>query len=190
MLRKTAPTDDTTSAPREPTGTSRRAPSEAGTALGLSADERGTLRALLANVRVNARHARRIRVVLLSGDGVRGIDIARRLALSVGQVSRIRQRFIQRGVAGLADSPHLGRRDHAVPEQTLALIATLAASPPPPGRKRWSTRLIAAEVGLSSATVAKVLRNARNQLVQKATVGAAKALEPFDLAVRAAGDSS
>lgn len=167
---------------------SRRAPSEAGPAFGLSAEERRALRALLANAGVNARHARRIRVVLLSGDGVRGIDIARRLDLSVGQVSRIRQRFIQRGVAGLADSPHRGRRDHAVPEQAVALIAALAASPPPPGRKRWSTRLIAAEVGLSSATVAKVLRNARNQLVQSATVSAAKALDPLGSAIRAAGE--
>jgi transposase len=101
--------------------------------------------------------------VLLAGQGVSGVEIARQLELSVGQVSRIRQRFLQRGVAGLAESPHLGRRDHAVPEQAVALVTALAKSPPPAGRKRWSTRLIAAQVGLSSATVAKILRNAPGQ---------------------------
>ncbi|HWA77326.1 MAG TPA: helix-turn-helix domain-containing protein [Polyangiaceae bacterium] len=127
-------------------------------AISLSQSERQSLHALLANDAVSARHARRVRVILLSDEGLLGIEIAKRVQLSVGQVSRIRKAYLARGSASLADKPHPGRRDHAVPRETAQLIARIAASPPPNGRKRWSTRLIAAEVGLTSATIAKVLR--------------------------------
>jgi transposase len=97
-------------------------------------------------------------VVLLSAQGIPGVEIARRLSLSVGQVSRIRKRFERDAVAGLADQPKAGRKDHAVPAEKVERIVTLAVSPPPTGYGRWSTRLIARRVNLTSATVAKVLR--------------------------------
>ena len=98
--------------------------------------------------------------MLLSADGVAGAEIARRLNLSPGQVSRIRRRFAEHGVAGLATRPHVGRKDHAVSPETTERIIRISASAPPLGRPRWSSRLIAARVGLTSATVAKVLRRA------------------------------
>jgi transposase len=100
----------------------------------------------------------RARVILLSADGVAGNVIASRLSLSEEQVSRIRTRFLENGVAGLADQPKAGRKDHAVSAETASRIAELALSPPPAGRSRWTTRLIGREVNLTSATVAKVLR--------------------------------
>ena len=99
-------------------------------------------------------------MVLLSADGIAGAEIARRLNLSAGQVSRIRRRFAEHGVAGLATRPHVGRKDHAVSPETTERIIRISASTPPHGRPRWSSRLIAAHVGLTSATVAKVLRRA------------------------------
>ncbi len=107
---------------------------------------------------LGAGHARRAKVVLLAADGVPGVEIAQRLGLSVSQVSRIRKRFERGQIAGLADRPKAGRKDHAVSGERVAEIVSLASSPPPPGRERWSTRLIGARVGLTSSTVAKILR--------------------------------
>lgn len=102
---------------------------------------------------------RRGRVVLLSADGERGSAVAKRLDLSVEAVSRIRRRFLDGGVEGLADRPKTGRKDHAVPAKTVERIIDLAMSPPPPGRSRWTTRLLAKQVSLTSGCISDVLRS-------------------------------
>lgn len=124
----------------------------------LTALEQKELEALIADPKTGFGHQRRARVVLLSAAGLAGRDIAARLRLSPGQVSRIRGRFARESLRGLADRPRAGRKDHAVSQQKVELILALEASNPPPGHGRWSTRLLGVRVGLSSATVAKVLR--------------------------------
>jgi transposase len=122
--------------------------------------EQITLLVALASGRNDdSRLARRAQVILLSGEGVSGLDIATRLKLSNGQVSRIRARFMAEGVAGLSERPRRGRTDHAVSEHVVESVLALAASAPPAGHRRWSTRLIGARVGLTSATVSKILRS-------------------------------
>ena len=101
---------------------------------------------------------RRARVILLSADGVSGAEIAARLALSPEAVSRIRRRFVRAGVHGLSDRPKAGRRDHAVPPETVEQIVQLALSPPPAGRSRWTTRLLADAIGRTSGCVSDILR--------------------------------
>ena len=87
-----------------------------------------------------------------------GVEIATRLGLSPEAVSRIRRRFVEAGVDGLQDRPKAGRRDHAVPVDTVEQIVQLALSPPPAGRSRWTTRLIADVVGRTSGCVSDILR--------------------------------
>ena len=101
---------------------------------------------------------RRARVILLSAAGMDGVEIATRLGLSPEAVSRIRRRFVEAGVDGLQDRPKAGRRDHAVPADTVEQIVQLALSPPPAGRSRWTTRLIADVVGRTSGCVSDILR--------------------------------
>src|SRR5918995_2919246 len=84
--------------------------------------------------------------------------IAGRLGLSPEAVSRIRRRFVREGVDGLYERPKAGRRDHAVPPDTVERIVKLALSPPPAGRSRWTTRLLGATVGRTSGCVSDVLR--------------------------------
>jgi transposase len=102
---------------------------------------------------------RRARVILLSGAGEKGTAIAERLHLTVEAVSRIRRRFLESGVEGLFDRPKAGRKDHAVQPETVEKIVELAMSPPPRGRSRWTTRLLAQEVGLTSGCISDVLRS-------------------------------
>ena len=116
------------------------------------------LEALVARPSAPAGVVRRARVILLSVAGISGIEIAARLDLSTEAVSRIRQRFVRDGVDGLADRPKAGRRDHAVPPETVEEIVQTALSPPPPGRSRWTTRLLGDAVGRTSGCVSDVLR--------------------------------
>jgi len=101
---------------------------------------------------------RRARVVLLSAEGVSGREIAVRLDLSPEQVSRIRARFRSEGVDGLTARPKSGRKDHAVQPAVVDQIVNLAMSPPPAGRSRWTTRLLAKKVGLTSGCISDILR--------------------------------
>jgi len=124
----------------------------------LTAKQRRALEQLVARATDAAQVVRRAHVVLWSADGVTGAEIARRLQLSAEAVSRIRRRFLDGGVAGLATRPKGGRTDHAVPPATVERLVELAMSPPPAGRSRWTTRLLAKEVQLTSGCVSDVLR--------------------------------
>src|SRR5688572_28089192 len=126
--------------------------------LKLSASERRSLERLLAKPSAHAGHARRARVVLLIADGVSGSEVAKRVGLTAVQVSRIRRRFTESGVPGLAERQRSGRKDHAVSEETTEKIVQTTLSPPPTGRSRWTTRLLARRFGLTSATISKILR--------------------------------
>lgn len=116
------------------------------------------LEALVARASAPAGLVRRARVILLSAAGVGGVEIASRLDVSAEAVSRIRRRFVRDGVEGLDDRPKAGRRDHAVPADTVEQIVQLALSPPPAGRSRWTTRLLGTAVGRTSGCVSDVLR--------------------------------
>ena len=94
-----------------------------------SAKQRARLEEIVARPSEGAGLVRRVRVVLLSADGVSGKDIALRLDLSPEAVSRIRQRFAKGGVDGLLERPKSGRKDHAVPAETVERIVQLAMSP-------------------------------------------------------------
>jgi transposase len=124
----------------------------------VSSQQRRELESIVARPSEAAGLVRRARVILLSAEQISGREIARRLDLSAEQVSRIRARFRRESVAGLREKAKAGRKDHAVAQETVECIVQLAMSPPPAGRSRWTTRLLAKEVGLTSGCVSDVLR--------------------------------
>src|SRR6266852_9542249 len=126
--------------------------------LKITTKQRHVLEGIVGRPSESAGLVRRVRVILLSAEGVAGLEIARRLDLSPEQVSRIRTRFRAEGIEGLEERPKEGRKDHAVAADTVEQIVQLAMSPPPAGRSRWTTRLLAKRVGLSSGCVSDVLR--------------------------------
>jgi len=101
-------------------------------------------------------------VVLRSASGESGVSIAEKLDLTPEAVSRIRRRFVEGGVEGLRDRPKSGRTDHSVTAKVEEKIIELAMSPPPAGRSRWTTRLLAREVDLTAGCVSDILR--RNEM--------------------------
>jgi transposase len=102
-------------------------------------------------------HARRLKIILWTLEGLGSPEIARRSGISPGQVSRIRERFRRGGLAALADRPRTGRGNGLSPGQVQALL-TMAASPAPGGAARWSLRLLASRLGLSRSVIYKYLR--------------------------------
>ena len=113
---------------------------------------------MLARRSAHAGHARRARIILLSADGVSGREIAERVGISEQHVSRIRARFVAGRVDGLAEQPKAGRKDHAVAAELVEKIVQTTLSPPPAGRTRWTTRLLAGKFKLTSPTISKILR--------------------------------
>src|SRR2546428_9257800 len=76
--------------------------------------------------------SRRARAVLLMAQGMSGVDIAERVGYTVVQVSRLRRRFADHGVAGFQDRPR-SRRPPAITPRKRAQIVGLTLKPPPPG---------------------------------------------------------
>jgi transposase len=99
--------------------------------------------------------SRRARAVLLMARGVAGTEIARLTGYTPVQISRIRRRFAEEGLAGLADKPRSGRPPQLT-EAKSARIVALTLRDPPPGLTQWSTREMAERVGVSHSTVHRI----------------------------------
>lgn len=101
----------------------------------------------------------RARVVLLSANGHSGREIAETLSISREAVSRIRKRFIEGGFQALPSVKQSGRRLSIKTPENEKRVADVALSPPPPGRSRWTVRLLAKHLKLSTSSVTLILRN-------------------------------
>ena len=99
--------------------------------------------------------SRRARAVLLIADHISGAEVARRTGYTTVQVSRIRRRFAESGLAGLPDRPRSGRPRTVKPRKTAQVVA-MTLKPPPAGVTHWSTRDLAKKLGLSHSTVHRI----------------------------------
>jgi transposase len=105
---------------------------------------------------IRAGLARRARIVLLAADGLGTGDIVRQTGVSKPTVIFWKRRYAAEGIGGLEDRPKPGK-----PRTTDDVAVVLATLEPPPQRlgvTHWSSRLLAAELGLSNVKVAKVWR--------------------------------
>jgi transposase len=125
--------------------------------LSVTTAQKRALKVLVSRSSASAGHVRRARVVLMAADEVPGVEIARRLSLSVPQVSRIRKRFEASKVKGLADQPKAGRGNN-VPEAVVRQVVATVMSSPPAGHSHWSTRELGRRVGLGHTAVHRILR--------------------------------
>ena len=101
--------------------------------------------------------SRRARAVLLMAQEVAGVAIAERTGYTVVQVSRLRRRFAEYGVAGLQDRPRSGRPP-TITARKRAEIVALTLKPPAPGVTHWSTRELARKAGVSHGTIHRLWR--------------------------------
>ena len=99
--------------------------------------------------------AERSRIVLAAADGLSTSEIARRLGVNVSTARRWRTRFAVHRLDGLTDEPRPGQprkiTDAKIEE---VIVKTLETSPK--DATHWSTRSMAAEVGLNQTAVHRI----------------------------------
>src|SRR5436309_1060475 len=101
--------------------------------LALTGANREELERLQRSPSTTAGLSRRARAVLLMADSVPGTEVARLTGYTPVQVSRIRRRFAEEGMAGLLDKPRSGRP----PEMTDAKPMTIDATGSPVFMPHW-----------------------------------------------------
>jgi transposase len=109
------------------------------------------------------RIARRARIVLLSAEGHSAREIARRLGVSTHTVGLWRRRFASGGPSVLQRDASGRGRKVSVTADAHTRVRALLATPPPRGR--WTIRALAATLGISRASVHRVLKASRLTLV-------------------------
>jgi transposase len=100
--------------------------------------------------------AQRARIVLLAADGAGTNEIVARTGVSKPTVIAWKKRYAAEGIGGLADRKKPGR-----PAQVDEVAVVLATLEPPPvrlGVTHWSSRLLAAQLGISNVWVARIWR--------------------------------
>ncbi|HSP13183.1 MAG TPA: IS630 family transposase [Thermoanaerobaculia bacterium] len=98
----------------------------------------------------------RAKIVLLAAQGKRNEDIAIELATSVPTVSLWRKRFIEQGIGGIekdASRPGRPRKDRREIERRILQKTTQSK---PKNATHWSTRTLAAELGVDHVLVHRV----------------------------------
>jgi Homeodomain-like domain len=106
---------------------------------------------------VRAALAERAKILLLAADGLANAEIARQVGCSRPTVILWRDRYAKAGLDGLGDK-HRSGRPQTVRADRRAEILAATLTPPPEhlGVTHWSSRLLAAELGVSHNTVARV----------------------------------
>lgn len=105
---------------------------------------------------VRAGLATRAKIILAAAEGEGTSTISRRLGVSRPTVIQWRSRYSTAGIAGLEDAARPGRPKTV--EDAAIITATLEPPPPRLGVTHWSTRLLARELKLGDATVARAWR--------------------------------
>jgi transposase len=123
--------------------------------IAVNAADRAELERLQRAPSTPAGLSRRARAVLLMTQGLSGVEIAERIGYTVVQISRIRRRFAEEGVAGLRERPKSGRPPR-ISARKRAQIVALTLKPPGAGVTHWTTRDLARTTGVSHATVHRI----------------------------------
>ena len=101
--------------------------------------------------------ATRSRIVLAAAEGMSNTAIAAKLDIAVTSARRWRSRFVADRLDGLLDEPRPGRPRTVSDEQVEAVITRTLESTPRDAT-HWSTRSMAAELGLSQTAVSRIWR--------------------------------
>jgi transposase len=121
----------------------------------LSADERAQLESWTRRRTSAQALALRSRIVLLAAEGLSNVAIAEQLGVQRNTVAKWRSRFLEHRLDGLTDEPRPGQprkvSDAKVEE---VIVKTLETTPM--GATHWSTRSMAAEVGLNQTAVHRI----------------------------------
>jgi transposase len=104
----------------------------------------------------------RAKLILLLADGMTYEQIITALGTTKPTIARWKARFEAAGMDGLQPR-HKGSRPRAATPSVQARVARRVQQKPPDGSTHWSCRKLAADLGMSHATVQRILAQARLQ---------------------------
>jgi len=119
----------------------------------LTESERRELERLARSNTVSVRLARRARIVLLAAEGKENDEIGQMLGIGRIQVGRWRGRYAQGGRAAIERDRPRGGRPRKVDADRIVQLTTQSK---PEGATHWSTRTLAAKIGVSDSSVLRV----------------------------------
>ena len=141
------------------------------TPFALRAADQAHLVAITHRGRTKARTFQRASALLQLQAGHTLLQIAEALQVSRQSVARWRDRYLQAGLPVLDEKPRAGRPIRINGKQR-ARITALACSSPPPGRARWTLRLLADKVvelgycgSLSHTGVRQILKKTNSRRI-------------------------
>ena len=134
----------------------------------LEPGQRELLDSLAKSRTAEHRVVQRARVLLYAADGVSNVDIAVLAGVTRMTVRAWRSQFAERGLADMGKVAAGRGRRPSIPQATIERIVELTLHGKPEGATHWSCRSMAAQVGVSSATVQRVwdARGLKPHLVQ------------------------
>src|SRR3954447_1812879 len=130
-------------------------PIPAAAAIELSEEERAAVERWARRPSSAQALAVRSRIVLDAAEGRSNTEIAKRLGISRPTVTKWRSRFAKHRLDGLLDEPRPGRPRTITDEQVEQVIVKTLESTPK-NATHWSTRSMAAEVGLTQNAVLRI----------------------------------
>jgi transposase len=118
----------------------------------LTNEEHAELTKLVRSKLSSVRLAQRARIVLLAADGMQNKAIAQQLGVGRVQVARWRERYAESRLAGIERDLPRGAPPAKV---DVARLVELTTQTKPVAATHWSTRTMAAELGVSAASVSR-----------------------------------
>ena len=123
----------------------------------LSPESREQLESLVRSGKTPTRLVERARIVLLANQKKENKAIATELGITEQKVGRWRNRYAHSGLAGIEkDAPRPGRTPRISKKTVEAVVKKTQEKPQ--HRTHWSTRTMAAAMGLSPATIGRIWR--------------------------------
>jgi transposase len=127
-------------------------------AVQLSAEQRAALERVARQRSAPARAVERARIVLLAAEDLENKQIAIRMNITPEKAARWRKRFLSSGIAGLEkDAPRPGRT-RTITDRRVNKVVQMTLHQKPANATHWSTRTMAAAVGISEASVRRIWR--------------------------------
>ena len=100
---------------------------------------------------------------MLAAEGTSNYDIARETGMSRQSVIALRARFAERGMDAVLNDAQRPGRPTTIPQKTIDSIVKATLTTKPKHATQWSVRTMAAEFGVSRATIARIWTEHRLQ---------------------------
>src|ERR1700675_3134856 len=124
--------------------------------LQLEREQREQLEAMASSRSLPHGLVTRVRIILLSADGLSNKDIAVRLQLNKMTVGLWRRRFVKQGLTGLHEELRSGR-PRSIPDEKVATLIRRTLRTKPKDATHWSCLSLAAENRVLKAPIHRVL---------------------------------